>query len=98
MTVAAVAAALALLPHIPAQAALPKSKPTIKEPCPNNPKKTLRVWTSKAPFAVDNPCRDWFVILHKPLGQGDHAIETISVAGYSKVNLPIDMRTKSWRW
>lgn len=47
---------------------------------------------------MDNPCRDWFVILHKPLGEGDYATETISVAGYSKLNLPIDMRTQSWRW
>jgi hypothetical protein len=96
--VAAAAVALALLPHVPAQAALPKSKPTETMPCPNNPKKKLRIWAAKAPFAVDNPCSDWFVMWHVPTGSSDSSTRGVNVAGYSKVNLPFNMTTRSWGW
>jgi hypothetical protein len=96
--VAAAALALALPPHVPAQAALPKFKPTETMPCPNNPKKSLRIWASKAPFAVDNPCSDWFVMEHPGGESSDSTYQTVNVAGYSKVNLPLNMKTRNWWW
>jgi hypothetical protein len=97
-TAALAVTAVALLPHVPAGAAMPKSKPTIKKSCPNNPKKTLKIWASKAPFAVYNPCSDWFVMWHKSPEGSDSTTVGVNVAGYSKVNLPINMKGRSWGW
>ena len=97
LVVIAAAVALALL-AAPAQAALPTSTPTIKKPCPNNPNKVLRIWATKDVFAVDNPCRDWFVMWHKHAESSDSTTQGVNVAGYSKVRIDMNMKVQSWGW
>lgn len=99
VAVVAVVAAVALgLLAVPAQAAMPTSKPTETKVCPNNPKKKLRIWDTKKVFAVDNPCSDWFVMTPVPIGSSDSSTRGVNVAGYSKVTLPITMRNSNWGW
>ena len=90
--------AVTLLFQAPAQAAMPTSKPTETKVCPNNPERKLRIWATKTVFAVDNPCRDWFVMWHVPFGSSDSSTQGVNVAGYSKVNLPMNMKAQAWGW
>lgn len=98
LTVAGVAVALALLPHIPAQAALPKSKPTETKLCPNNPKKKARVWLTSKNFAAENPCNVWLQISYTGESSSDSTLNLVNVARNSKFNRSRDMSSQRFNW